>query len=112
MALTVAELAEKLNLKFIAGTVGSTNVIEGAYVGDLLSWVMGRAKESDAWITIQGHENIIAVAALAAVSCVVVCESAELYGRTAEKAEREGIPLLTSELPAYELAVKLHEILL
>lgn len=32
--------------------------ITGVYIGDLLSWVMGRAQSGDAWITIMSNANI------------------------------------------------------
>ena len=112
MALSVKELTETLNLKIIAGENGLANTVKNVYIGDLLSWVMGNATEGDAWITIQGHVNIAAVALLTNVSCVIVCESAEVAAQTIEKANLEDIPLLTSELPAYELAIKMHEVLL
>ena len=104
MLMSVSEFAEKMNLEVVAGEGGLKNKIKGVYIGDLLSWVMGRAKEGDAWITIQGHVNIVAVALLAVVSCIVVCESAEVSEQTIEKANIEDIPILTGKLPAYETA--------
>ena len=52
--------------------------IGGVYIGDLLSWVMGRAKENDAWITIMSNINVAAVASLADVACVVLAENVNL----------------------------------
>ena len=104
MALTVKEFAEKLNLKVAAGEKSLGNEIKGMYIGDLLSWVMGKAKEGDAWITIQGHLNIVAVAMLTSVSCIIVCESAEVNDQTVERADAENIAILTSSLNAFELA--------
>ena len=85
--------------------------INGAYVGDLLSWVMGRANADNAWITIMSNVNVIAVASLSDVSCVVFAEGvlpdAELIGVAKDK----GINLITSHMPAYETAVKISELL-
>lgn len=36
--------------------------ITGCYIGDLLSWVMGRANSGDMWITVMSNINIVAVA--------------------------------------------------
>ena len=44
--------------------------IDGVYIGDLLSWVMGRAQMDNAWITIMSNVNVIAVASLADGFCV------------------------------------------
>ena len=46
--------------------------INGAYIGDLLSWVMGKAESGNVWITIMYNINVIAVATLADVSCIVL----------------------------------------
>lgn len=78
--------------------------INGAYIGDLLSWVMGRAKEDNIWITIMNNINVIAVASLADVSCVILAEGVTLDDELAETANSKGINVLSSPLPAYEIA--------
>ena len=72
--------------------------IDGVYIGDLLSWVMGRASQDNAWITIMSNINVIAVATLADTSCVI-------------QAEIKDVNVLKSPLPIYETAVKLKELL-
>ncbi len=47
----------------------------GAYVGDLLSWVMGRAGSNSAWITIMSNVNVAAVAVLAELSMIILAEN-------------------------------------
>ena len=79
--------------------------IEGAYVGDLLSWVMGRCRENAAWITIMSNANVIAVAALADPACVILAEGVELSEEIVQLAEEKGINVLSSSLPSYETAV-------
>ena len=56
--MTVRELAEKLSLKSI-NVDDDTREISGAYTGDLLSWVMGRAKQDNLWITIMSDFILI-----------------------------------------------------
>ncbi|MDR1532007.1 MAG: AraC family transcriptional regulator [Clostridiales bacterium] len=101
--MTVSEAAAKLNLRPIAGSKGLETEINGVYLGDLLSWVMGRAKERNIWITIQGHVNVAAVALLTGVSCVIVAEGAEIGGELAAKADAEGIPLFASDMDVFTL---------
>ena len=73
--MNVKEFAEKLDLKVLVE--GDTErEITGCYIGDLLSWVMGRAPEDSAWLTVMGNINSIAVATLADVSCIVLVENA------------------------------------
>lgn len=102
--MKVSELIDKYGFRIVSGNGGTDNEITGVYIGDLLSWVMSNAKESAAWITILGHINVIAVASLTGVSCVIVAENAEINEETIRKADAEDIPLLATELSSYEVA--------
>lgn len=84
--------------------------IHGAYIGDLLSWVMGRADEGNAWITIMSNVNIVAVATLADVSCIILAEGVMPDQGVKETAEAKGINILSSKESAYEIAKALHEL--
>ena len=81
--------------------------ISGAYVGDLLSWVMGRATEGCAWITIMSNLNVIAVATLVDVSCVILAEGVVLDEEVLSAAKSKGVNIISSSLPAYETALLL-----
>ncbi len=81
--------------------------INGAYCGDLLSWVMGRAREDNAWITIMSNINVIAVATLADVSCVIFAEGVVPDEDTLKVATEKGVNLLVSPFNSYETAVKI-----
>ncbi len=85
--------------------------IDGVYIGDLLSWVMGRAQMDNAWITIMNNVNVIAVASLADTSCVIVAEGAELSDEIIETAREKEVNVLSSDLPIYETALKLSELI-
>ena len=85
--------------------------IEGVYIGDLLSWVMGRAKENEAWVTIMSNLNVIAVASLSDVASVIFAEGVIPDGEIIEVAKEKGVNLLVSPLPSYETAIKLSELL-
>lgn len=88
---------------------GLDKEIESGYTGDLLSWVMANAGNGCAWVTIQSHLNIIAVASLLEMACVIIPEGAEIEQDTLEKATEEGIPLITTEMNAYEVCAFLSE---
>ena len=77
--------------------------IDHAFIGDLLSWVMGHAKSDDAWITILGHPNIIAVALLRELSCVIIAHDAQIQPETIIKANEEEFLILKSSLSAFEI---------
>ena len=104
--LTVSELAAVQGFTAVTLPDGERK-INGVYIGDLLSWVMGRAKADDAWITIMSNINIAAVAALADVACVILAEGVELDSAVKETANAKGINILTANMPAYETAMAL-----
>lgn len=83
--------------------------MRGVYIGDLLSWVMGRARADNVWITIMSNINVAAVASLADVACVVFAEGVTPDDNVIETARQKDINLLVSDRSAYELAVWLHE---
>ena len=70
--MTPVEFANKYGLRVVEPGCGEERQIEGAYCGDLLSMVMGRAKENDAFVTVMANVNTIAVAVLADVATKAV----------------------------------------
>ena len=107
--MTVVELTNALSLKTYSAGDPSAE-IHGGYTGDLLSWVMGRAKEGDAWVTIMTNINVIAVAHLTGVACVVIAEGAEPDAVAVQRAEQQGIALLGSECASFELSAEIARI--
>ncbi len=85
--------------------------INGAYIGDLLSWVMGRAQADNAWVTIMSNINIVAVASLADVACIILAEGVALDKTVIETAEAKGVNILSSALPVYETAIKIGTVI-
>ena len=108
--MIVKDLVEKLELKILVeGDLDRE--ITGGYCGDLLSWVMGRAKADDCWFTVMGNINAIGVCVLADCSCIVLCENATLDDNAKARAEMQGVSILSSEENAYNLANKLGKLL-
>lgn len=107
--MTVSELSKNNSLTALCMPDGD-RVIKGAYIGDLLSWVMGRAKEDNAWITIMSNSNTVAVASLADVSCVILAEGVTLQDSVIETAKQNNINILSTNLTAYEAAVMLSKL--
>ena len=83
--------------------------INGVYIGDLLSWVMGRAQADNAWITIMSNINILAVASLADTACIILAEGVEVAQDVIDTANAKGVNILSSSEPAYEIACTLKE---
>lgn len=109
--MKVNELAQKLDMKILSGKGSDIKDVTGVYVCDLLSWVMSHAEKGNAWITIHTHLNIVAVALLTEVSCIIIPEDIAVEENTIKKAEEEGIIILSSSLSAYELCYRMHKLL-
>ena len=107
--MTVKELAERIGLTYV--TEADTREVKGCYIGDLLSWVMGRAESMSAWITIMNNVNIVAVAALADVSCIILAEGVSVSDEVKEKAKTQGVNILSSGKTAYELAAEISQLI-
>ena len=108
--MTVSELSSVCGFKAFCLADGERSV-EGAYVGDLLSWVMGRAGADCAWITIMSNLNIVAVASLADVACVILAEGVTPDGAALDAARERGVNLLLSEAATYETAIALSHLI-
>ncbi|MFZ2537457.1 MAG: DRTGG domain-containing protein [Oscillospiraceae bacterium] len=109
--MTAIEMAQRLGLKVINIGEGKKRNIGGVYCCDLLSIVMGRAKEDDAWITVMGNINSIAVAVLSDVSCIILSENMQLDIDGLAKAKGQDVCVLASELPTFEIALMINEVL-
>jgi hypothetical protein len=107
--MNLGDLVEALALEVRACSNQMNRVVEGGYVSDLLSDVIAGSKEGDLWITLQMHQNIVAVAFLNNLAGVVIVSGREPEPETLEKAEEQGVPILVSGLPAYEIAGRLYE---
>lgn len=108
--MTVNEIAEKLSLRALSAEDVSREVT-GVYIGDLLSWVMGRAQCGDVWITIMSNINVVAVAALADVACILLAEDVVPDEKVVQTAKEKGINLYTTPKTAYEAAVLLADLM-
>jgi hypothetical protein len=81
----------------------------GGYSSDLLSCVMAGAKKGDLWITLQAHLNIVAIAALNELAAIIITENAQPDAASIAKANQQGVILLSTSRPTYEINGKLWE---
>ena len=107
--MTVTDLQNALSLTPVALPEGDREV-EGVYIGDLLSWVMGRAQADNVWLTIMSNLNIVAVATLSDVSCIILCEGVTLEESVKNTAEAKGVNILATDKTAYDMAKRLAEL--
>ena len=106
-----------MTLENLIALTGAKNMTPGlpldtqvscGYTCDLLSWVMAHGKQGMAWITVQTHMNVIAVATLLDMACVILPENIAIEQATLDKATEEEIPVLGSGKTSYELAGLLY----
>lgn len=109
--MTVKEMAESLGYTILTGGGGLENEVTGCYCGDLLSWVMAKAQSGDAWLTVMGNVNSIAVAMLTDCACIVLTELAPLDTDARLKAESHGITILTTHKNSCDAAVEICSLL-
>ncbi|MGM0369964.1 MAG: serine kinase [Bacillota bacterium] len=107
--MKIKEVAQELDLETVVENDGQVEVT-GGYVGDLLSNVMSQAQAGDLWITIQGHQNVAAIALLTDAAGVVVAEGLDIDDDTIAKAQDKGINLYQSDLSSYELVGNLYQL--
>lgn len=107
--MTIVEMSKRLSLTPLS-LPDADRSFSGVYIGDLLSWVMGRAKSGCLWITIMSNINVVAVASLADVAAVILAEGVMPDAQMQKAAEERGVNVFSSELTAYELAVRLAEL--
>ncbi len=106
--MTVKELIEKMDLTVYSGENNLNTEITGGYASDLLSDVMGFAQEGEAWITLQTHKNVIAIASLKELACVVLVKGSTPDEDMLEQAKREEIPVLGSKEETFETVGKIY----
>lgn len=109
--MKVSEIVEKLDLKVYSGRKGLGREISGGYVSDLLSDVMGNAREGEVWITLQVHQNVMAIASLKDLATVILVNNLEPQENTVRHSEDENIPVLGTSLSTFEIVGKLYQIL-
>ncbi len=107
--MKVEDLVDKFGLTVVAGEAGLDKEVKNGHCGDLLSEVMGNAAVGCIWLTVQGHQNIVAVAVLREMVAIVITGGGKPDPETIDKAESEGIALLAYPGSAFDLTGKFYE---
>ena len=109
--MTIRELVNKLDLKVYSGEKGLDKEITSGYCSDLLSDVMGNAKEGQIWVTLQTHKNVMAVASLKDLGAVLLVNNHQPNKDTLEASNEEELPILGTDKPAFEICGIIFQIL-
>ncbi len=104
----VSELIEKFGFKHLSGS-HLDKKIENVYSCDLLSWVMAKGKHDTARITVQTHNNILAVASLLDFACIIIPEGITVEQDIIDKANEQEVVMLSSDLEVFEIFKIMYE---
>lgn len=108
--MKITEIADTLSLKIIRNEDADTN-ITAAYTSDLLSDVMANAPDDSLLITIQGHKNTIAVASLAGIRGIIVCNDRPIPEDMISAANEEDIAILSTSDDQFTVSGKLFKLI-
>ncbi len=108
--MNVAELIEKTGYTLMNPAVPLTREVTGGCCCDLLSWVMASGQEGQAWVTVQTHMNVIAVASLHEMACVILPEGNTMEEAVLERATEEEIAVLGCSETGYAICCRLHDL--
>ena len=108
--MTLREMATALELTIVSDTAALDEPLAGGYVSDLLSHVMGQAKAGQVWVTMQAHQNIVAVASLVGLGAVIVTSGVMPEELTVKKAIDQEVALCMTNLSTYEVAGRLYQL--
>lgn len=108
--INLAQIIQELELTVVTQPKNFSEIVpESGYASDLLSCVMAGAGRKGLWITLQAHNNIVAVAALLDLSAVIITENAQPEPETIEKANQENITLLSTPMTTFHVVGRLWE---
>jgi hypothetical protein len=102
--MNLKDLSEKLALSVLQPEGDFAAAVSGGYAGDLLSDVMGNAKEHSVWITCQTHENIVAVARLKNLAGIILVNGRKPDDPTLDKAKEERVIILGTPQSAFAIS--------
>lgn len=101
--MNIKELAALLDASFQEEGSNPEARVSCGYACDLLSWVLAHGKKDMAWTTVQTHVNVVAVAVLMEMSCVILSEGNKLEQAALQKAKDEGLAVLATGKTAFEI---------
>lgn len=106
--MKISEIVKSCKLQVLCASGSLDREAAGGYASDLLSDVMAHGNKGDIWITLQTHPNIVAVAVLKEICGIVLVNGRKPEQETVGKAESESIPIMVTDLTAFELIGVLH----
>ena len=108
--MTLDQIIKELELEILTAPEKVDEIIPtSGYISDMLSCVMTGAKSQSLWITLQSHNNIVAVACLLDVAAIIITEGAQPDEETLRKANEEGVTIISTSRNSFFVVGKLWE---
>ena len=108
--MNVVQIKTALELDLVAGETHLDAEVKGGYASDLLSCVMAGARAGNVWVTLQAHPNVIAVAELLDLACVIITEGVQPDDETLRRANEKNIPTLLTSKGTFTVVSQLVEL--
>jgi hypothetical protein len=109
--MTLREVVERLGLRVLTSDVAGDAEVTGGYTSDLLSDVMANGRPGNIWITMQTHQNVLAVAKIKDLAGIVLVNSRRPDEETVWKADEENVTVLGTNESAFRLSGRLYRLL-
>lgn len=112
MAIMLKDYLDKIQAEILTPEIDISSVsITNGYVSDMLSDVMGTAKEGQVWITIMRHMNTVAVASMTNIPCVLFAKGLKPDAAVISRAVQEEVCLVVCDKQVFDLAGVLYQML-
>ncbi|UCG57291.1 MAG: hypothetical protein JSU70_20790 [Phycisphaerales bacterium] len=108
--MKLTELIQELNLDVRSAKGHLDREVTGGYASDLISDVLAHGNEGNLWVTLQVHQNIVAVASMKGLAGIILVNAREPEQETVDKAETENVPIMVTEMATFELVGKLYSL--
>ena len=108
--MKLGDIVKQLGLDVKSGSDLLDKEVTGGYVSDILSDVLAHASEGDIWVTIQIHLNIIPIASMKEISGIIIANGRQPEEETLEKANAENVPVLGTNMSAFQVVGKLYRL--
>ncbi|MCK5388203.1 MAG: AraC family transcriptional regulator [Candidatus Izimaplasma sp.] len=107
--MKVKNILESEHFQLISDNLGIENEVNGIFSCDLLSHVMGFANEKNILITVLNNINVLGVASLLDLSCVIFSHNIQVNESIISKANDLDIPLIRTKLSTSETVISLYQ---
>jgi hypothetical protein len=109
--MTLKDVVEKLGLSVLTSNLAGDAEVTGGHTSDLLSDVMANGRPGSVWITMQTHQNILAVAKIKDLAGIIVVNGRRPDKDTIRKADEEKVTVVGTDDSAFKISGRLYRLM-